>query len=433
MEKPESLVKSDEVLSVSALSALLKGVVETAFARVKIRGEISGAKRAASGHIYFTLKDEDAVIDAVAWRGQNAGFASLIKDGLDVVVTGKITTYPMRSNYQIAVDSLEPAGEGALLKLLEELKKKLAAEGLFDAGRKKPIPYLPQCIGVVSSPTGAVIRDIIHRVKDRFPMRIVLWPCLVQGAEAAEKIAEAIEGFNRFDGVAFPRPDVLIVARGGGSIEDLWPFNEEVVVRAAANSDIPIISAVGHETDTTLIDYAADLRAPTPTGAAELATPVRTELLNQIVKSKGRIGDAINRLLSENQTRVEGLCRGIPNLKELVEMYVQRLDEKTERLDADFKAYIKSVTEKLGFLVRNLELCSYNRVLERGFALITNAGGKLVSSAKAVLPCEALRIKFADGEVAVTAGEVQAKKADTRAKVKPKCEDSQGDLFGNQE
>lgn len=431
MQMPEPLVKSDDVLSVSALSALLKGVVETAFARVKIRGEISGVKRASSGHIYFTLKDEGAVIDAVAWRGQNAGFASLIKDGLEVVVTGKITTYPLRSNYQIVVDSLEPAGEGALLKLLEELKKKLAAEGLFDKERKKPIPYLPRCIGVVSSPTGAVIRDIIHRVRDRFPMRIVLWPCPVQGAEAAGKIAEAIEGFNRFDGVAFPRPDVLIVARGGGSIEDLWPFNEEVVVRAAAKSDIPIISAVGHETDTTLIDYAADLRAPTPTGAAELATPVRAELLSQVTKSKGRIGDAINRLVSENQTRVEGLCRGIPNLKELVEMYVQRLDEKVERLDADFKAYINSATDKLEFLVRNLELCSYNRVLERGFALVTNASGKLVSSAKAILPAESLKIKFADGETAVTADGAQAKKSAVRVGAKTKCEDSQGDLFSN--
>ena len=246
--------------TVSELSLALKRTVEEAFGQVRVRGEISGFKRAGSGHLYFALKDEKAVLDAVCWRG--TALATTPADGLEVICTGRITTYPGRSRYQIIVEEMEVAGEGALLKLLEERRKKLAEEGLFDPVRKKPLPYLPDRIGVVSSPTGAVIRDILHRLSDRFPRPVLLWPVLVQGEGAAAEIAAAITGFNRLkkDG-KIPRPDVLIVARGGGSLEDLWAFNEESVVRAAAASKIPLISAVGHETDTTLIDFAADVRA----------------------------------------------------------------------------------------------------------------------------------------------------------------------------
>ena len=274
-QEPEAAANLPEH-SVSELSEAIKRTLEGRFERVRVRGEISGFKRAASGHLYMALKDENAVLDAVCWRGLAGRLTVAPEDGLEVVATGRITSYPGRSKYQIVIESLELAGEGALLKLLEERRKKLAAEGLFDPERKRPPPFLPTVIGVVTSPTGAVIRDILHRLSDRFPRRVLVWPVLVQGKGAAEQVAAAIEGFNRLepDGPV-PRPDLIIVARGGGSLEDLWAFNEEVVVRAAAGSRIPLISAVGHETDTTLIDHAADLRAPTPTAAAEMAVPVR--------------------------------------------------------------------------------------------------------------------------------------------------------------
>ncbi|MER2635121.1 MAG: exodeoxyribonuclease VII large subunit, partial [Rhizobiaceae bacterium] len=252
------------VVSVGELAQALKRYIEQGFETVRVRGEITGFKRAASGHLYFSLKDADACLDSVCWRMAAGRLAMSPADGLDVIATGRLTTYPDRSRYQLVVDRLEPAGEGALLKMLEERRRRLAEEGLFDADRKRPLPYLPEVIGVVTSPTGAVIRDILHRLADRFPLRVLLWPVLVQGTEAAAQIAAAIEGFNRLkQRAAVPRPDLLIVARGGGSLEDLWAFNEEIVVRAVAASEIPVISAVGHETDTTLIDVAADLRAPT--------------------------------------------------------------------------------------------------------------------------------------------------------------------------
>ncbi|MEQ8194724.1 MAG: exodeoxyribonuclease VII large subunit, partial [Rhodospirillales bacterium] len=257
------------VLSVSELSQALKREVEETFSYVRVRGEISGFKRAASGHVYLALKDENAVLDGVCWRGTAGKLAIQPEDGMEVIAIGRLTTYPARSKYQIVIDQMELAGEGALLKLLEERRKKLAAEGLFAEERKQELPYLPGIIGIVTSPTGAVIRDILHRLSDRFPRRVLLWPVLVQGKGAAEQIAAAIHGFNAFkkDDPNAPRPDLIIVARGGGSLEDLWAFNEEIVVRAAAASAIPLISAVGHETDTTLIDYASDRRAPTPTAA----------------------------------------------------------------------------------------------------------------------------------------------------------------------
>ena len=263
-------------LSVSELSGMLKRTVEDRFGHVRLRGEISGFKRAASGHLYLCLKDDNAVIDGVMWKGGAQRLAFAPQDGVEVIATGKLTTYPGRSKYQIVIDRMELAGEGALMALLEKLKATLASEGLFAPERKKPLPFLPRTIGVVTSPTGAVIRDILHRLADRCPTQVLLWPVLVQGQGAAEQVARAVRGFSAMDGSgALPRPDLVIIARGGGSIEDLWSFNEEIVVRAVADCSIPIISAVGHETDTTLCDYAADRRAPTPTAAAEMAVPVR--------------------------------------------------------------------------------------------------------------------------------------------------------------
>jgi len=319
-------------LSVSEISQAIKRTLETNFDRVRVRGEISGFKRAASGHLYMALKDESAVLDAVCWKGIAGRLGIRPEDGMEVIATGRVTAYAGRSKYQIVIESLELAGEGALLKLLEDRRRKLAAEGLFDAERKQDLPFLPEVIGVVTSPTGAVIRDILHRLADRFPRRVLVWPVLVQGEGAAEQVAAAIEGFNRLpeDG-AVPRPGVLIVARGGGSLEDLWAFNEEIVVRAAAASVIPLISAVGHETDTTLIDYAADRRAPTPTAAAEMAVPVRRDLLLDLRDLDRRGIAGVNRRLAEHRTELEGLRRGLPDPQRMLADMVQRLDDRSER------------------------------------------------------------------------------------------------------
>jgi exodeoxyribonuclease VII large subunit len=319
--------------SVSELSRALKRTVEAAFPYVRVRGEISGFKRAGSGHLYMALKDAEAVLDAVCWRGTTARLGVAPEDGLEVVCTGRLTTYMGRSKYQLVIEAMELAGEGALLKLLEERRRKLTAEGLFDEARKKPLPFLPTVIGIVTSPTGAVIRDILHRLADRFPRRVLIWPVLVQGEGAAAQVAAAIEGFNRLGpGAAVPRPDLLIVARGGGSLEDLWAFNEEVVVRAAAASEIPLIAAVGHETDTTLIDFAADRRAPTPTAAAEMAVPVRVELLAQVTDGARRLLGAAFRLIEARRLRLEGLARGLPEPRRLLDEAAQRLDDRAERL-----------------------------------------------------------------------------------------------------
>ncbi|WP_296999120.1 MULTISPECIES: exodeoxyribonuclease VII large subunit [unclassified Thalassospira] len=319
--------------SVSDLSNALKRTVEDAFSFVRVRGEISGFKRAASGHMYLALKDDKAVLDGVCWRGQAGKLGLVPEDGMEVIVTGRLTTFPGRSKYQIVIETMEVAGEGALLKLLEERKKKLAAEGLFEPERKKPIPFLPDVIGIVTSPTGAVIRDIMHRLRDRFPRRVLLWPVLVQGQGAADQVAEAVRGFNDLLPYGqIPRPDVLIVARGGGSLEDLWSFNEEIVARAVAESDIPVISAVGHETDTTLIDFVSDLRAPTPTGAAEKAVPVRGELIGQVEEDGVRLAQAVRRLGVEKKTALESLARGLGDPKRMLEERSQTLDNWADRL-----------------------------------------------------------------------------------------------------
>ncbi|MGN0903994.1 MAG: exodeoxyribonuclease VII large subunit [Alphaproteobacteria bacterium] len=439
-----------EPMSVTAVSYAVKNLVESKFMSVRVRGEISGFKRAASGHMYFALKDEESVLDGVCWRGTKLSAAP--EDGLEVICTGRITTYPGRSKYQMVVESMEAAGQGALLKLLEERRKKLEAEGLFAPERKRKIPFLPDVIGVVTSPTGAVIRDIMHRLTDRFPRRVLLWPAVVQGEEAAGQIARAIRGFNAIppeglrtpDGL-IPRPDVLIVARGGGSLEDLWAFNEEIVVRAAAESDIPLISAVGHETDTTLIDYASDLRAPTPTGAAEKAVPVRSELIETIAQARSRMTVALGRFLTERNNILTGLSRGLPPLDRLIEEYAQRLDDRSERLqnaltvfltqrknriaqadarlarpdlllsnaqnallrlsqplETSVRTLVADALSRFSTAARLLDSFSYERILERGFALVLQENGRPVSSAAEAAGHSLLNLKFTDGVVPVT-------------------------------
>jgi exodeoxyribonuclease VII large subunit len=320
--------------TVSELSAALKKTVEDAYGYVRVRGEITGYRGPhSSGHCYFGLKDEGAKIDAVIWKGTFGRIRFKPEEGLEVVCTGRLTTYPGRSTYQIVIESLEPAGVGALMALLEERKKKFAAEGLFDEARKQLLPFLPAVIGVVTSPTGAVIRDILHRLADRFPRHVLLWPVRVQGESAAAEVAAAIHGFNALaEGGRMPRPDLIIVARGGGSLEDLWSFNEEIVVRAAAESLIPLISAVGHETDFTLIDFVSDRRAPTPTAAAEMAVPVRSELLAQIDSLARRKVACWSRGLESRRTELRSAARALPGADELLAVPRQRLDALAERL-----------------------------------------------------------------------------------------------------
>jgi exodeoxyribonuclease VII large subunit len=314
--------------TVSELSAALKRTVEDNFGYVRVRGEISGFRGPhSSGHCYFALKDQSAKIEAVIWKTAYVRMRFKPQEGLEVVATGRLTTYPGQSKYQIVIEAMEPAGIGALMALMEERKKKLAAEGLFDDKRKRPLPWLPEVIGVVTSPTGAVIRDILHRLADRFPRRVLLWPVRVQGEGSAEQIAAAIRGFNALtEGGAIPRPDLLIVARGGGSLEDLWSFNEEVVVRAAAASAIPLISAVGHETDITLIDFASDRRAPTPTAAAEMAVPVRAELVGEIASLGGRLTVCWHRGQEHRRNELRSALRALPGAAELLAVPRQRLD-----------------------------------------------------------------------------------------------------------
>ena len=405
-------------LSVSELSGALKKAVESAFGHVRVRGEISGFKRHSSGHCYFSLKDENACMDAVIWRTSAAVLAFRPEDGAEVIATGKLTTYPGRSKYQIVIERLELAGEGALLALLEKRRKALAAEGLFAPERKRPLPFLPRVIGVVTSPTGAVIRDILHRLADRCPTRVILWPVPVQGEGAAAKVAAAIRAFATLD----PRPDLLIVARGGGSIEDLWAFNEEEVVRAAAESPIPLISAVGHETDTTLIDHAADRRAPTPTAAAEIAVPVRGELLAQLAELAHRSQLCLARRAERCRERLDlTVCRW-PEPHAIFAPMIQRLDEVGERLPRSLSARagtargdlnlvagrlrrelldqrVERMTEQLGGLWRMAELAHPERPLERGYARVTGRDGHTLIHARDAREAGLLTLRFADGSV----------------------------------
>lgn len=315
--------------TVSELSGSIKRTVETAFDHVRVRGEISGYRGPhSSGHAYFALKDDKARIDAVIWKGSFSRLKFRPEEGMEVIATGKVTTFPGSSKYQIVIETLEPAGAGALMALIEERKRKLGAEGLFDPARKRPLPFMPQVIGVVTSPTGAVIRDILHRITDRFPVHVIVWPVKVQGEGSGDEVANAIRGFNALDPLGpIRRPDVLIVARGGGSLEDLWSFNDEAVVRAAAASAIPLISAVGHETDWTLIDYAADVRAPTPTGAAEMAVPVKADLDAQLASLGARLRGATSRQMETRRQSLRGLVRALPSLDQLLALPRRRFDE----------------------------------------------------------------------------------------------------------
>ncbi|MBR9843033.1 MAG: exodeoxyribonuclease VII large subunit, partial [Rhodobacteraceae bacterium] len=319
--------------SVSEISGALKRTIEGAFGRVRVRGEVGRVMLARSGHLYFDVKDDRSVLAAVSWKGQVSRLSIMPEEGMEVIVTGKLTTFGSQSKYQINVDDVAVAGEGALMAMLEKRKKQLAAEGLFAPERKKPLPYLPEIIGVVTSPSGAVIRDILHRLRDRFPRKVLIWPVAVQGEQCAAQVAAAIEGFNKLlPGGAMPRPDLLIVARGGGSIEDLWGFNEEIVARAAAASDIPLISAVGHETDTTLIDFVSDQRAPTPTAAAEMAVPVRRDLLGWTEEQGGRLTRALVDGISRRSQRLGDLSRALPSGEALLQTPRQRLDRSAENL-----------------------------------------------------------------------------------------------------
>ena len=412
-----------QAMSVSELSLALKRTVEDQFGHVRVQGEISGFKRAASGHIYFCLKDDNARLDAVMWKGGAARLPFAPEDGLEVVATVKLTTYAGRSNYQIVVDSLEVAGEGAMMLLFEKLKARLAAEGLFAPERKKKLPSLPRTIGVVTSPTGAVIRDILHRLADRFPTHVIVWPVLVQGEGSAAQIARAVNGFSAMpqDGPV-TRPDLVIVARGGGSIEDLWAFNDEAVVRAVANCTIPIISAVGHETDTTLCDFAADLRAPTPTAAAEIAVPVRSDLLQRVGQLGLRMANNVRKRVDLAAERLEAQRRLMPRLSDLAAPHQQRTDDLAERLRQSLRtrvgkaeiAYsgpammlhprlltrrVEQGQQRLDALCRLAGSLHPEAPLKRGFARVTDADGKTIMSRAVAVTAGDVTLRFADGAV----------------------------------
>ncbi len=411
-------------MTVSELSAKLKRVVECEFGHVRLRGEISGWKRATSGHCYLALKDDGAVIDGVLWRTAAASLAFAPADGVEVIVTGKLTTYPGRSKYQIVIERMELAGEGALMALLEKLKAKLGAEGLFDPSAKKPLPFMPRVIGVVTSPTGAVIRDIIHRLEDRCPTHVLVWPVKVQGAGAANEIAAAVRGFDAIQpGGPVPRPDLVIVARGGGSIEDLWAFNEEAVVRAVAGCSIPIISAVGHETDTSLCDHAADLRAPTPTAAAEIAVPVVADLRLTVASLSQRTERCARRYHERGCERLAALVRVLPRRDAILGPQRQKADDLAQRLGralerrvgvarreldrsagalrpAMLDARLARARSELDGAGRLLSSVHPEKPLERGYALVAaRSGGGVVTSAGAARNAGALTLHFRDGVV----------------------------------
>ncbi|MBX9898546.1 MAG: exodeoxyribonuclease VII large subunit [Qipengyuania sp.] len=437
-----------EPLTVSDLAQALKRMVEDRFGFVRLRGELSGVKRAASGHLYACLKDEGAVIDAVMWRTSMARLAFNPEDGLEVVASGKVTTYPGRSKYQIVIERMELAGEGALLALLEKTRQRLAAEGLFDARRKRPLPFLPATIGVVTSPTGAVIRDILHRLADRFPSRVIVWPVPVQGQGAAEQVAKAVQGFSNLDAAHPDRPDLVIVARGGGSIEDLWSFNKEIVVRAIAASTIPTISAVGHETDTTLADHAADRRAPTPTAAAEMAVPVRAELAASLADLAHRKRRCALAPVTLGRERLAARAERLPGAETLLQPRAQKLDELGERarrgLEGRSAAGRERLAEqrlspavlergwreaqgRLAGLARLAEQLHPDRPLARGYVRVTAANGATITTRALAAGENTLDLHFADGTLAVSTGTSPAARPRPRSQGAPT---RQEDLFG---
>jgi len=364
--------------TVSEISGAVKRVLEGEFGRVRVKGEVGRVFVARSGHLYFDIKDDRAVLASVAWKGQVAALATRPEEGMEVVATGRLTTFGSQSKYQLNVDDLRPAGVGALMAMLEKRKKALESEGLFDPARKRPTPFLPEVIGVVTSPSGAVIRDILHRLRDRFPRKVLVWPVAVQGRDCAPQVARAIEGFNALTpGGALPRPDLLIVARGGGSIEDLWGFNEEIVARAAAASGIPLISAVGHETDTTLIDYVSDRRAPTPTAAAEMAVPVRLELQAMLDDQGARLSRALHRGVSDRRRRLDDLGRALPRPDSLLSPARQRLDLAETRLDAALAARVSRARARLVEAAADLRPGNLRRAIGNRRARIDLLAGRL--------------------------------------------------------
>jgi len=386
MAATEALINAPE-FTVTELSSALKRTVEDAYGHVRVRGEITGFRGAhASGHCYFALKDDGAKIEAVIWKGTHYRMRFKPQEGLEVIATGKLTTYPGSSKYQIVIEALEPAGIGALMALMEERKKKLAAEGLFDEARKQLLPWLPEVIGVITSPTGAVIRDILHRLADRFPRRVLVWPVRVQGEGSAEQIASAIRGFNALpEGGRIPRPDLLIVARGGGSLEDLWSFNEEIVVRAAADSMIPLISAVGHETDVTLIDFAADKRAPTPTAAAEMAVPVRSELMVEVASLARRTMLCWQRGQEMRRNELRAAARALPNSSELLAIPRQRLDGAASALPRGLKANTHAHFRRFAGSSARLTIRVLRGQLAQARQRLTVSGERITHSAKSLL------------------------------------------------
>ena len=459
--------------SVSELAFALKRTIEEAYGFVRLRGELSKVTFHGNGHVYLDLKDERASISGVIWKGSVRGLAVRPETGLEVIVTGRVTTYPGRSQYQIIIETMEPAGIGALLAQLERLKAKLAAEGLFEASRKAPLPEMPGVIGVITSPTGAVIRDILHRIRERWPCRVIVWPVVVQGDQAAQQVRAAIEGFNALNlGGPVPRPDMIIVARGGGSVEDLWPFNDEALARAVAASTIPLISAVGHETDTTLIDFVSDRRAPTPTAAAEIATPVFAELAAAIADYQRRLMQSGARMLELRRARLAAAAGSLPRPADLLAIATQRLDLAAGRLGAALQRNVSShhrdwlsiaAPLKPGLLQRPIQVrrerldalsarlapaarrrleratdalanleklrLSFNPdgPLKRGFARIHDPEGRLVRSSEALSTGEKVRMVFADGDrAAVVDGAPSPRPARSK---RAESVANQGDLF----
>ena len=458
--------------SVSGLALALKRTIEDAYGFVRLRGELSKVTFHGNGHVYLDIKDDRACLSGVIWKGQVRGLAIRPQTGLEVIVTGRVTTYPGRSQYQIVIETMSPAGVGALLAQLERLKAKLTAEGLFEAGRKRPLPAMPTVIGVVTSPTGAVIRDILHRIAERWPCRVVVWPVVVQGEQAAAQVRAAVEGFGALPaGGTIPRPDLIIVARGGGSVEDLWPFNDEALARAVSASAIPLVSAVGHETDTTLIDFVADRRAPTPTAAAELVTPVLTDLAAALANHERRMIQCGGRMIEHRRARFAAAVAGLPRLADLLAIATQRLDIAAGRLAAALGAGVAAHRHDLtqiasplkpGLLRRPIDIkqarldaagarlapairrrlvdagrrllsleqlrCSFDPdgPLRRGFARVHGADGRLARTAGALTAGETLRLVFHDGDRAAVVADGRGTAPLRKAGASP---NDQGRLF----
>ena len=438
-----SAIKNTLELSVSELSDSIKGLIEENFGYVRVRGEIGRVSNPASGHIYFDLKDNDSVISGIIWKGNASRLEIKPEEGLEVICIGKVTTYKGQSKYQIIIDKVEPAGIGALMALLEKRKKILEGEGLFSDNYKKSIPYIPTTIGVITSSSGAVIRDIIHRIEDRFPLNVIVWPVRVQGEKCPEEVIDAIEGFHLVDQSNIPKPDIIIIARGGGSLEDLWGFNDEGVVRAAFNSKIPIISAIGHETDNTLLDLVADLRAPTPTAAAEKSVPVKVDLSNNLLDINSRLKSSILRKIKEKTDRNKTINMTFPSILKIIQYPQQRLDNinlrislslkstinhfnqkfvstaklfkkdililkaqnkneylksKFQFLKSNFQSFIVSRENKLNLSTGILKALSHEKVLKRGFSIIKDTDFKLIRSSKGLEKNQRLKVFFSNDD-----------------------------------